>query len=330
MALHKDKDPATLDITLKNLIDQFKDPFPATQIEYRAIQWNKDNTQAMPFAYLNARAVMDRLDEVLGGRWALNTEPVPSAFGNEKVCVKATIIIYADDGVYSRSGFGEEDLRFGKDSDKIINDPWKSAESDAIKRAAIAWGIGRYLYDCPKVWMAWEGDRYYGHFKQDPATKLFDGDGYPLPKNDPFEDKGGDDESKDTGRTRRGSSRDSARKEEADEAKPVRSSRGSADRTAPEKASGRGRAAGGRSSSKAEFPDWLNELTGETTVDGAVQVILDEIEAAEIAPLPTDKQVKYALDLAIKNDHPLDEEIFEYAMPDFQALIKELTGGKGR
>jgi len=78
--------------------------------------------------YVDARFVMDRLDSVVGpARWS------DSYTVNPDGSVQATITI---DGV-SKSDVGVPS--------KI--EPAKGAYSDAFKRAAVKWGIGRDLYD---------------------------------------------------------------------------------------------------------------------------------------------------------------------------------------
>lgn len=56
-------------------------PFELSELEWRAISWNKEGTAAIAYAYVNPRAVKDRLDEVFGGEWSVVTEVIsPSEF----------------------------------------------------------------------------------------------------------------------------------------------------------------------------------------------------------------------------------------------------------
>jgi hypothetical protein len=88
--------------------------------------------------YLTARAVMNRLDTCIG---AMNWKVSYQEWMQKSV--KCTIWIY--DGkqwVYKEDG-----------ADSPETEPIKGAFSDALKRCAVLWGIGRDLYQYPKVWV---------------------------------------------------------------------------------------------------------------------------------------------------------------------------------
>ena len=84
----------------------------------------------MALAYIDARDVMDRLDDVCGpDRW--QTEFIETPKGR----VICRIGILTDNGwVWKGDGAGDTDVE-GE----------KGGISDALKRAAVSWGIGRYL-----------------------------------------------------------------------------------------------------------------------------------------------------------------------------------------
>ena len=48
------------------MMEKLKAPFPPEKIKWRAGATNKDKTKALALAYIDARDVMDRLDEVVG------------------------------------------------------------------------------------------------------------------------------------------------------------------------------------------------------------------------------------------------------------------------
>jgi hypothetical protein len=95
--------------------------------------------RALAVAYLDARAVMDRLDEC-GLIWSDSYEVLP---GGSVVCRLQVMI---DGQAVVRCDVGSQSEQ-PDDGDKM-----KAAFSDALKRAAVKWGIGRYLYRLPKVW----------------------------------------------------------------------------------------------------------------------------------------------------------------------------------
>lgn len=128
------------------------EPFPPEMVQWRVGSMTKDGTKGMALAYIDARAVMERLDAVVGAfGWECTYEMV----GPTTVC---TIRIRrpAKDGdggdlhrwVEKADGAGQTDVE-GE----------KGALSDAFKRAAVKWGIGRYLYDLPSPWVVVENKR---------------------------------------------------------------------------------------------------------------------------------------------------------------------------
>lgn len=107
-------------------IEELKKPFPVNAISWRVGQKSKTKPKAMMLCYIDARDVMDRLDEVCGSNWSDDYKEVKGRI----VC---TITI---DGVSRSDGAGDTDFE-GE----------KGGLSDAFKRAAVKWGIGRYLYN---------------------------------------------------------------------------------------------------------------------------------------------------------------------------------------
>ena len=115
-------------------------PFPVGKISWRVGRTTKDKSKAIPFAYIDARDVMERLDEVCGvGGWQARY-PFP---GCCEVGIKiGTPSEGGTEWVWKANGAGETDV-----------EAEKGQYSDAFKRAGVLWGIGRYLYDVPNVWM---------------------------------------------------------------------------------------------------------------------------------------------------------------------------------
>jgi hypothetical protein len=112
------------------LLKQLKDPF-----DPKLVKWtNKGGKSPTQLAYIDARDVMKRLDDVLGiENYQTRMIPVDGGF----VC---ELSIRVGDEWITRSD--------GASNTKI--EPIKGGISDALKRAGNAWGIGRYLYYLPK------------------------------------------------------------------------------------------------------------------------------------------------------------------------------------
>lgn len=118
----------------------FAEPFAPDEIEWKPQSTNQDKTRAMAVAYIDARNVMERLDAAVGaGNWSDRYH----VLDNKHVECELTVhgVSKCDVGETNEGGFA---------------DPVKSAFSDAFKRAAVKWGIGRYLYALPTQWVACE------------------------------------------------------------------------------------------------------------------------------------------------------------------------------
>lgn len=96
-------------------------------------------------AYIDARQVMEILDEHCDHGWSSSYEQI----GGGIFC---SIAIKGPDGsIWHRSDAGNrvEDNA----EDQMYDQGFKATASDAFKRAAVQFGIGRFLYDQPKVWL---------------------------------------------------------------------------------------------------------------------------------------------------------------------------------
>lgn len=95
---------------------------------------------ALVVAYIDARDVMDRLDEALPGQWESSYEV--REVTPEEIAIECTITL-TDQVPSGPSIVKRSDVGNGKE--------WKDAYSDALKRAAVQFGIGRFLYAFPQV-----------------------------------------------------------------------------------------------------------------------------------------------------------------------------------
>ena len=115
-------------------------PFPPDRISWRVGSTTQDKKRGMALAYIDARDVMDRLDAVCGPEgWQCR---YPHA--NGKTCCEIGIRCDVE-WVWKANGAGDTDV-----------EKEKGAFSDAFKRAAVLWGIGRYLYDLDSPWVELE------------------------------------------------------------------------------------------------------------------------------------------------------------------------------
>lgn len=119
------------------LPEELTAPFTFDEINWRVGPVTKDKTKTKPLAYMDARNVMDRLDSVLGPE---NWQNRYFDAGRGAVCELSIRI----DGEWITKADGAGETQIEAD---------KGAFSDAFKRAAVRFGIGRYLYDVDCPWV---------------------------------------------------------------------------------------------------------------------------------------------------------------------------------
>lgn len=159
----------------KTFLDQhleFTKPLSPNEIEWKIQGSTKDKSKTIVVPYINNRAVMARLDSCFGAmNWKVEykhhnysitksekeTNNTSNSFKLGCVCTLSIRI----DGEW----IGKSD---GADMTNI--EPFKGSISDSMKRTATQWGLGRDLYDYPKVFI--EGSHF---FIPDEIQKRLDG-----------------------------------------------------------------------------------------------------------------------------------------------------------
>ncbi len=148
-------------------LSRLKDPFPKEAVSWRAQSVTRDGTRAMALAYIDARDVMDRLDDICGPE---NWQDRYIAHG-ERMCCEIGIRIVREFTISEPDGVPIMDAEWiwkadGAGSTDFEGD--KGIYSDSFKRAAVRWGIGRYLYSLPAVWCPCESYEKNGkmHWKR--------------------------------------------------------------------------------------------------------------------------------------------------------------------
>jgi hypothetical protein len=128
-------------INLKDLLKEF----PRSAISWRAQSVTSEGTKALALAYIDARDVMKRLDEVCG----MEGWQCKYSHANGKTICDIGIQVETPSGtfewIWKADGAGDTDI-----------EAEKGAISDAFKRAAVKWGVGRYLYDLDSPWVPCE------------------------------------------------------------------------------------------------------------------------------------------------------------------------------
>lgn len=136
-------------------------PFPPPAVQWRVTAVKKDGSKGQAACYIDARDVQMRLDEVCGPDWQDELIIQPSGL------VTCRIGIYIE-GVWRWRMDATAAVRENKPDGQKLDAKdeqqremsQKGAASDAFKRAAVKWGIGRYLYSIDAPWV--QIDEYRG------------------------------------------------------------------------------------------------------------------------------------------------------------------------
>ena len=118
---------------MKEISEKLKEKFSESDIEYRVGATNTDRTMGLALAYVSARAIQSRLDEVLGmENWKVSYREIQGGF----LC---TLSIRKNS---NSEWIEKEDGASVTDFESV-----KGGISNAFKRVASSgFGIGRYLY----------------------------------------------------------------------------------------------------------------------------------------------------------------------------------------
>ena len=119
-------------------------PFAPEDLEWRPQQTNREKTCGMAVAYVTNRAIQDRLDDVVGpDNWHNDFRPWHPV-GNKESQICGISIYNEERKEWNTKWDGAEDT----DIEAV-----KGGLSDSMKRAAVQWGIGRYLYKMDGIWV---------------------------------------------------------------------------------------------------------------------------------------------------------------------------------
>lgn len=126
---------------MDSLLDQLSVPFKPEHITWKPGRTTKEGDKCMAMAYADLRAYQDRLDDVCGLDWGVEYQ----SWGDGRIIARLTIA-----GV-TRASTGEMEPQ-----DEKNGMGGTVAEAQAFKRAAAMFGMGRYLYDLPSVWVDYD------------------------------------------------------------------------------------------------------------------------------------------------------------------------------
>lgn len=122
---------------MKNLREELMKPFKESELEYKVGATNADKTMGLALVYVQARAIQNRLDEVVGfENWRVSYQEIEGGY-------LATLELRINgEWISKQDGANKTDF-----------EAIKGGISSAFKRVASVWGIGRYLYDIENQWL---------------------------------------------------------------------------------------------------------------------------------------------------------------------------------
>lgn len=139
----------------QRILRELSQPFKMSQLEWRVQQAGITNGKAWVrvLAYVTSRDMQQRLDDVVGVfGWKNEFAPLPNSVGDGAMCG----ISIKFDGEWITKWNGSENTQI---------ESIKGGLSGAEKRAAVEWGIGRYLYDVEAMYAEALTDEQYKALK---------------------------------------------------------------------------------------------------------------------------------------------------------------------
>ena len=153
------------------IMNKLCEPFPYKDIEWRIQQsgtTRKNDPWAMVLAYVTNRAIMKRLDDTFGCfGWKNEYKQAPDG----GVLCGISIKISQKEWVTKWDGADNTDI-----------ESVKGGLSNSMKRAAVQWGIGRYLYKLETAFINVQEDIYSGKYRVKIKDKQYSCDPPKLPE----------------------------------------------------------------------------------------------------------------------------------------------------
>ncbi|WP_162612166.1 Rad52/Rad22 family DNA repair protein [Flavonifractor sp. An306] len=128
----------------RELQEALSAPFQSADIEWRVSATNTAKTSGLAVPYVTNRAIQNRLDSTVGiDGW--HNDFVPWKGEKAQLCGISIYLPELKDWLTKWDGADDSDI-----------ESVKGGLSDSMKRAAVEWGIGRYLYGMTQKWVSIE------------------------------------------------------------------------------------------------------------------------------------------------------------------------------
>jgi hypothetical protein len=139
-------------------LEQLRVPFLPEIVSWKPQTVTRDRRRCLAVPYVETQPYQDRLDDVCPdwqddyAIWFSDPQETAGRMGEKrtvpgKVFVKCRLVI----DEHTRADVGECEL--------TDENAFTTAKAQAFKRACASFGLGRYLYDLPKVWVDFDEDK---------------------------------------------------------------------------------------------------------------------------------------------------------------------------
>jgi hypothetical protein len=144
---------------------------PQKNVSWKVGKIKQDATKGQALPYLKARVIRDLLDSTFGSAgWRDSIIPGP---GDSVICTLELKI----DGEWVGKTDGAQVDNYKPESDHAKEMAYKGAFDSAFQRAAVKWGIGRYLYEHDIQWVELKDGKFLAEQPKLPASLLPEGEG---------------------------------------------------------------------------------------------------------------------------------------------------------
>jgi hypothetical protein len=133
--------------------------FAGHELEFRPSNFSEKTNKALALVYVKLKPIEDRLDEVCGKEnWSVDYEEGPLGGIIATLGIRGVAIEGRDFGMWTHKSDGADATQF---------EAVKGGLTDAFKRVARRWGVGRYLHDVPQVWIPAKKSGKYVYFERE-------------------------------------------------------------------------------------------------------------------------------------------------------------------
>lgn len=147
-----------MESSVKDIYQKLRAPLSAKLISWRVGRKASGDTMGQALPYITPRVIQNTLDDIMGPENWRNSF-LANTLGAGMASVIAIIELRLNGEWIAKSDAAQVDTfkEDGQNNSKEI--AIKGAYSDAFKRAAVMWGLGRYLYEFEAPWVALDANK---------------------------------------------------------------------------------------------------------------------------------------------------------------------------